>query len=83
MKQFMPLKRVIGEITNEARADNPEAIKRAVKSWYNRLYNGSIPRDVVVRIGRGLYVDVEKFEEWTTEQSQQNFTPGPGRPRTK
>jgi hypothetical protein len=64
MPQLLPLKRFVVEITGEAHPDDPQGLQRAVKSWHNRLQTGSIPRSVIEKIGRSLFVDLAAWEEW-------------------
>jgi len=60
----MPLRRFVVEITNEANAGDDISVRKAVKAWHNRLSNGSIPRCVVTKVGRGLFIDIEEWESW-------------------
>jgi len=78
----MPLTRVVIEITHEARPDDPEAIKKAIKSWHNRLSIGSIPREVITKLGRGLFLDLDAWEEWLDGRSQRDKSKRLGRPRS-
>lgn len=82
MKTLIPLKRVVVEITNEARAEDQSGIHKAIKSWHNRLATGSIPRSVVTKLGRELFLDLEAWEQWWEERSQKSASPKLGRPRT-
>jgi len=61
MKHLMPLRRVVVEVTNEADLNNPEGIGRAVKSWHNRLSNGSIPRRLIMKLGRQLFLNLDAW----------------------
>ena len=83
MTTLMPLKRAVVEITNEAISNDGESIKRAIRSWHNRLAFGSIPRFLVTKLGRELFLDIEAFENWLDEKDNQNGHSRPGRPRTK
>ena len=82
MKQLMPLRRAVVVITNEADHDDDSGIKKAVRSWHNRLAGGSIPRAVVVKLGRELFVDLDAWERWMEERKKQRPYKGLGRPRT-
>jgi len=68
MKKFMPLQRFVVEITNEARADDSESVRKALNSWHNRFQNGTVPRTVTKKIGRRLFIDLEKWEQWILEE---------------
>jgi len=82
MTKLMPLKRVVVELTQEAAPDDPRAIRRAIKSWHNRLSIGSIPRTVVTKLGRGLYLDLDEWEGWLKGRTKEG-SPRPGRPRSE
>jgi hypothetical protein len=83
MKKFMPLKRVVVEITHEAIASDDTGIKKAVRSWHNRLAGGSIPRTIVTKFGRELFLDLQAWHEWLNKRSEKPMHPGPGRPRAE
>jgi hypothetical protein len=78
----MPLKRVVVEITNEAHPDDDVQIKRAIKAWHNRLATGSIPRYVVTKLGRELFLDLEAWDQWWDERTQSTPARPVGRPRS-
>jgi len=80
--QLMPLSRVVVEITHEAKPDDPLGTRRAIRSWHNRLSNGTIPRSVVKKLGRGLFLDLEAWGEWLDKRDQQPCHNNPGRPRS-
>jgi hypothetical protein len=82
MTRLMPLKRVVTELTHEARSDDPEEIRRKIKSWHNRLNVGSIPRTLIRKLGRELFLDLDAWEEWLAGRSTVAKRPGRGRPRT-
>ena len=82
MKCLMPLRRVVLEVTNEAYPNDCQSQKKAIKSWHNRLSNGSIPRSIVTKLGRELFLDLEAWEQWIRERNQIDHKRGPGRPRT-
>ena len=82
MKEFMPLKRLVVDVTHEAESENPQEVRRAVKRWHNRFSYGSLPRTLVVKIGGELYVDLKALESWLEDQKQKAFYHGPGRPRS-
>lgn len=77
----MPLKRAVVEITNEAVANDETGIRRAVKSWHNRLATGSIPRFVVAKLGRELFLDLEAWDKWWDERASTKQNRKIGRPR--
>jgi hypothetical protein len=81
LKPIIPLRRFITEVTNEAPPDDEEAIRKALKSWHNRLYNGSIPRSVIAKIGRSLYVIVPEWEAWQDGRRSEGSEVRRGRPR--
>ena len=81
MRKFMPLKKAVVVITHEASPEDMEGIRKAVRSWHNRLAGGSIPRDVVTKLGRELFLDLEAWENWLEKHKQQNYV-SPGRPRS-
>lgn len=82
MKRLLPLKRAVVELTQEARPDCPEEIRRAVRSWHNRLNCGSVPRRLIAKVGRTLFLDLDAWEEYLAERSQRDKPSGPGRPRS-
>lgn len=82
MRQLMPLRKVVVELTHEAAPEDDQAIRRAVKSWHNRLASGSIPRMVVTKLGRELFLDLAAWESWLSEKKSTQYLKGPGRPRT-
>jgi hypothetical protein len=82
MKVLMPLKKAVVEITNEAVADDQQSIRKAVRCWHNRLFNGSVPRDVVTKLGRELFLDLDAWEHWLEIKKQPALRQGPGRPRS-
>jgi hypothetical protein len=82
MRQIIPLRRAVVLITNEASAGDDEGIRKTLKSWYNRLSIGSIPRTVVTKLGRELFLDLEAWEEWLAGRAERTRPRGPGRPRT-
>jgi hypothetical protein len=83
MKKFMPLRRAIVEITHEAAPDSPqEIIKKIMKSWHNRLAAGSIPRQVITKLGRELFLDLDAWEAWLENRGKEDCRPRPGRPRS-
>jgi hypothetical protein len=81
MKRLMPLRRAVVLITHEASADDEKGIKRSIKSWHNKLSTGSIPREVITKLGRELYLDLEQWEAWL-ERRTEEASPRPGRPRS-
>jgi hypothetical protein len=82
MKHLMPLRRVVVEITNEAVPNDLQSNRKALKSWHNRLSNGSIPRSIVTKLGRELFLDIEAWETWLLERDHVEQRHRPGRPRT-
>jgi hypothetical protein len=83
MRQIIPLRRAVVLITNEASADDNVAIRKAIKSWHNRLSTGSIPRSVVTKLGRELFLDLAAWEEWLAGRVERTHSMRPGRPRTR
>jgi hypothetical protein len=82
MKKFMPLRRAVVEITQEAEPGNMQGIRRAIKSWHNRLAAGSIPRAVITKLGRELFLDLDAWENWLENGAKEDCLPRPGRPRS-
>ena len=82
MRKFMPLKKAVVLITHEASPEDPNGIRKAVRSWHNRLAGGSIPRDVVTKLGRELFLDLEAWEAWLSARNNKDPIPKIGRPRT-
>lgn len=78
----MPLKKAVVIITNEASADDAVGIRKAVRSWHNRLAGGSIPRDVVTKLGRELFLDLDAWESWLLERRKKIPITKIGRPRS-
>jgi len=66
--QLMPLRIFVVKITNEADEDDEQSILKAVKSYHNRLANGSVPRNLFKKIGKQLYVDLKEFNDWILKQ---------------
>lgn len=81
MKRLMPLKRFVVDITMEAKEENEQSIRKVVRSWHNRLANGTIPRTVVTKLGRELFVDLEAWSKWLEERQRGSPRKSPGRPR--
>jgi hypothetical protein len=81
MKRIIPLKKAVVEITNQASSDDLQGIKKAVKSWHNRLSVGSIPRTVITKLGRELFLDLDAWEEWLDGRSNESGPRPKGRPR--
>ncbi len=82
MRRIIPLRRAVVLITNEASADDQQGIKKAVKSWHNKLSIGSIPRDVIKKLGRELFLDLDAWEEWLDGRSQRDKPRRAGTPRS-
>jgi hypothetical protein len=82
MRKLMPLKRAVVEVTGEAMDDNPESIRKAIRAWHNRLNSGSIPRHLVAKVGRGLYLDLMEWDSWLSDRREKKAR-GPGRPRSQ
>ncbi len=83
MTKLMPLKRAVVEITNEAEANNDLSIRKAVKAWHNRLATGSIPRHIVTKLGRELFLDLHAWDLWFEERSAKSAQKSLGRPRSE
>ena len=81
MKHLMPLKRAVCENTHEASPGDLQGIKKAVKSWHNKLSIGSIPREVITKLGRELYLDLEQWEAWLEGRKGEGSRRS-GRPRS-
>jgi len=81
MTRLMPLRRVVVELTHEAPPEDLEKIRRAIKSWHNRLSNGSIPRTIIAKLGRELFLDLGAWEDWLAAKERQHSKIG--RPRTQ
>lgn len=81
MIKLMPLRKAVVEITNEATAKDDITIRKAIKSWHNRLATGSIPRSVVTKLGRELFLDLDAWDQWWEERSQRTPARPVGRPR--
>ena len=81
MKRLMPLRAVVVEITHEAIAGDDAGVRRAVKSWHNRLATGSIPRRLIAKLGRELFLDLDAWDSWWDERSQNAPARPVGRPR--
>jgi hypothetical protein len=82
MTKLMPLRRVVVEVTHEATANDPQGIRRAVKSWHNRLANGSVPRSLTAKLGRELFLDLDAWEDWITGRQGGSGSRPRGRPRS-
>jgi hypothetical protein len=82
MRTLMPLRKVVTEVTNEADPDDQSGIRRAIRAWHNRLANGSVPRQLVAKIGRQLFLDLDAFNDWIEGQNKQEAPPRRGRPRS-
>jgi len=65
---LMPLKLAVCLITREAKEEDEQSIKKAVKSWHNKLANGSVPRFLFKKIGKQLFLDLKAFEEWLKQR---------------
>jgi hypothetical protein len=81
MRRIMPLRKAVVLITNEASADDQQSIRKAIKSWHNRLNSGSIPRTIITKLGRELFLDLDAWEEWFEERAKIDCCPRRGRPR--
>ncbi|MGO9121688.1 MAG: hypothetical protein ACLQPD_29275 [Desulfomonilaceae bacterium] len=79
--KLMPLRKVVVEITSEAEAKDSQGIKKAVKAWHNRLSIGSIPRSLIRKLGKSLYLDLNAWEKWLEEGGKEGCVSRPGRPR--
>ena len=60
----MPLKRAVCSVTGEADSNDDQGIRKAVRTWHNRIANGSVPRSIFVKIGRELFLKIDAFEQW-------------------
>ena len=68
--RLIPLKQLVCQITHEASIDDEQGIKRAVKGWHNKLANGSVPRSLFKKIGRELFMDLNRFSLWLEQQEE-------------
>ena len=82
MRKFMPLKKAVVLITHEASPEDNDGIRKAVRSWHNRLAGGSIPRKVITKLGRELFLDLDAWERWLSERGKKSNGIKVGRPRT-
>ena len=83
MTELMPLRKVVVDITHEAAHSDPGSIRKAIKAWHNRLSNGTVPKTLVVKLGRQLYLDLNAWENWLEKRKDNIVHNGPGRPRSK
>ena len=83
MTEIMPLRKAVVQITHEATPEDSEAIHKALKAWHNRIFNGSIPKTLVIRLGRQLYLDLDAWEDWLMKSKKKVDSRAPGRPRSK
>jgi hypothetical protein len=83
MTELMPLRKVVVDLTHEAVRDDTDSIRKAIKAWHNRLSNGSVPKKLVMKLGRSLYLDLDAWENWLKERKENVFYQGPGRPRSE
>ena len=74
LSTIMPLKRFVVDITNEAREDDQQGIQKAVRRYHNRLANGTVPRSLFKKIGKELFVELRKFDEWLAHGGSDNST---------
>lgn len=82
MTELMPLRRAVIEITHEASPNNLEENRRAIRGWHNRLQNGTIPRELVFKLGRELFLDLKAWEAWISKKGDPQTHKNVGRPRT-
>jgi hypothetical protein len=83
MTELMPLKRFVVSVTHEADSDDAAGIRRAIKSWHNRLNNGSIPRSLTVKVGRELFLDLDAWQNWISTSGERAGHVPRGRPRKR
>jgi hypothetical protein len=81
MKKLMPLRKMVVDVTHEASRGDDQEIRKAVRSWHNRLGSGSIPRKVVMKLGRELFVDLDEWELWLETRKNPRSEGKIGRPR--
>ena len=81
--ELMPLKDFVVKVTHQAGKNEQEEIKKAVREIHNKLFNRSIPRRVVLKIGRNLFVDLQEWDKWVGERKSVDDYRGPGRPRNR
>ena len=83
MQKIMPLRRAVVKITHQADEDDTKSIRKAVRTWHNALANGTIPRSLVKKFGRELYLRLDNWEAWISEDDQNHERKrDPGRPRS-
>jgi hypothetical protein len=83
MIQLMPLKKVVVDITHQADPKDPESIRRAIRKWHNSLASGTLPRCLVKKLGRELYLRLDIWEQWVSDnQRETEKVKGRGRPRS-
>jgi hypothetical protein len=81
--EIMPLKRVVVELTHQATSNEPASIQKAVRTWHNGLASGTIPRFLVKKFGRELYLDLSAWREWMFDKQQISANKrSVGRPRS-
>jgi hypothetical protein len=81
MTKLVPLRKAVVQITNEATLNDDVSVRKAIKAWHNRLATGSIPRKVVKKLGRELFLDLDAWEELWEERSMKTPSQSVGRPR--
>jgi len=83
MREIMPLRKVVVNLTHQADPNDPKSIKTAVRSWHNGLANGTIPRQLVKKFGRELYLDLSAWQKWMFDKNMPHNNKGRvGRPRS-
>jgi hypothetical protein len=83
MERIMPLRRVVVEITHQAAEDDPVSVRKAIRKWHNALANGTIPRSLVKKFGRELYLRLDNWKVWVSDDEQSiDHSKGTGRPRS-
>ncbi len=66
--QIKPLDRFVSEDMGEADPKNPTEVREAIRRFHNKLANGSIPRTVIRKIGKHLYVHMGDWKSWIRSQ---------------
>jgi hypothetical protein len=83
MFEIMPLKKVVVNLTHQADPNDPKSIKAAIRSWHNGLASGTIPRRLVKKFGRELYLDLSAWQKWMFDKQQSSKSKiRIGRPRS-
>ena len=72
MIELMPLKKVVVNITHQADPKDPESIRRAIRKWHNSLASGTLPRCLVKKFGRELYLRLDIWDQWVSDNKEES-----------